>query len=95
MIDGARLVESALFVVAALAAAYLVRPVMTPRPVPPADPRVGLEASRAAVMRALHDLELDWATGKLSDLEYEAQRATLEGEAAAIGRRLSGAEAEP
>lgn len=94
MIDGALLVESALFVVAALAAAYLVQPAVRPQPVPPADPRVGLEAARAAVMRALHDLELDWATGKLSDADYGAQRAMLEGEAAAIGRRLAGGEAE-
>jgi hypothetical protein len=94
VIDAASLVDAALFVIAALAAVYLVRPALTPRPAPSADPRVGLEASRAAVLRALHDLDLDWATGKLSEADYAAQRAALEGDAATIGRRLSG-EAAP
>jgi hypothetical protein len=94
VIDAVSLVEASLFVLAALAAAYLVRPALTARPAPSADPRAGLEASRASVLRALHDLDLDWATGKLSDADYAAQRASLEGEAAAIGRRLRGGETD-
>jgi len=83
------MIDALLFIIAALAAVYLVRPALGSRPVPSADPRATLEASRAAVLRALHNLELDWATGKLSDADYRAQRASLEGEAAAIGRRLA------
>lgn len=83
------MMDALFFVFAAMAAVYLVRPALESRPVPSADPRATLETSRAAVLRALHDLELDWATGKLSDEDYRAQRASLEGEVAAIGRRLA------
>lgn len=83
------MIDALVFVLAACAAAYLVRPALRPRPLPSGDPRARLLASRAAALRALHDLELDWATGKLSARDYAAQRAALEGEAAAIGRSLA------
>ncbi|MGH2402846.1 MAG: hypothetical protein ACRDGN_00135 [bacterium] len=83
------MIEIALFGAAVLLALYLLQPAMRPSSEPRQDPRAALEAGRAVALRALHDLELDWATGKLSDEDYRAQRAALESEAAAIARRLS------
>ncbi len=85
--------ESAFFVVAALAAVYLLAPVFRRTALPAADPRTGLGAARAAAIRSLHDLDLDWRTGKLSDDDYREQRAVLEAEAAAIVRQLAAMEA--
>jgi hypothetical protein len=82
------MIEAALFAVVALIAAYLLGPVVRGAPIPPTDSRAALEAARETSLRALHDLELDWATGKLSDADYTAQRAALEAEAAAILRQL-------
>ncbi len=81
--------EIVLFVAAVLLAVYLLQPAMGRSPWAEGDPRAGLEAGRVAALRALHDLELDRATGKLSDEEYTAQRGALEAEAAAIARRLA------
>ena len=83
------MIEAALFVVAALVAVYVLVPAFRRTAVPVADARATLEVARAAALRALHDLELDWATGKLSDDDYRTQRATLEIEAAVILRQLS------
>ncbi len=85
--------EAAFFAVAALAAVYLLAPAFRRTAVPAADPRMTLETARAAAMRSLHDLDLDWHTGKLSDEDYREQRAVLEAEAAAIVRQLAAMEA--
>ncbi len=85
--------EAVFFVVAALAAVYLLAPAFRRTAVPAADPRTALEAAGAAAIRSLHDLDLDWHTGKLSDDDYRAQRAALEAEAAAIVRQLAVMEA--
>ena len=87
------MIEVAVFVVAVLVAVFVLVPAFRRTAVPAADPRADLEAARSAALRALHDLDLDWATGKLSDDDYRAQRATLEAEAATVMRRL--AEQEP
>ncbi len=78
------MIEVALFVIAAVAGIYLVRPALRRQPIPARDPRASAQAARAALLRALHDLDLDWATGKLSDQDYQAQRAALESDAAAL-----------
>lgn len=83
------MIEFALFVAAALLALYLLQPAMRRGPAAEGDPRAALQAGRAAVLRALHDLDLDRATGKLSEEEYRLQRGALEAEAAAITRRLA------
>jgi hypothetical protein len=83
------MIEVALFAVAALIAAYLLVPVFRGAPAPTEDTRAAIEAAREASLRALHDLDLDWTTGKLSDADYAAQRAALEAEAAAIVRQSS------
>lgn len=82
------MMEVGFFAVAALAAAYLLAPVFRPAPLPGDDPRAALEAAPAAALRSLRDLELDAATGKLSEDDYRAQRAVLEAELAAVLRRL-------
>lgn len=87
------MIEAALFVVAVLAALYVLGPAFRGEAIPAGDPRAALEAARAVALRSLHDLELDWATGKLSDEDYQAQRAVLDAEAAAVIRRLR--ESEP
>ncbi|HET8678513.1 MAG TPA: hypothetical protein VFM39_00215 [bacterium] len=86
------MIETALFAVAILAAAYLLVPAFRSETIVAGDPRAALEAARAVAMRSLHDLELDWATGKLSDEDYQAQRAVLNAEAAVIIRRLRDSE---
>lgn len=83
------MIEIALFVAAALLALYLLQPAMRRSPVAKVDPRAALQAARAAALRALHDLELDRATGKLSDEEYRLQREALDADAAAIARQLA------
>jgi membrane protein implicated in regulation of membrane protease activity len=82
------MIEVALFAVVALIAAYLLAPVFRGASAPTGDAHAAAEAAREACLRALHDLELDWATGKLSDADYTAQRAALEAEAAAIFRQM-------
>lgn len=88
------MIEIALFTVAVLAAAYLLVPAFRSEAVASGDPRAALEAARAVALRSLHDLELDWATDKLSDEDYQAQRAALDAEAAVIMRRLREHEAK-
>jgi membrane protein implicated in regulation of membrane protease activity len=83
-------IEAVFFLVALLAAIYLLAPTFRRTALPSSDPHVSLEAAQAAALRSLHDLELDWGTGKLSDEDYRAQRAVLEAELAAIVRKMSG-----
>lgn len=90
------MIETALvLLVAALSAAYLLAPAFRRLEVPVTDPRDALEAAHDAALRSLHDLELDWGTGKLSEDDYRTQRAALEAELAAIVRRLADAPAPP
>ncbi len=86
------MMEATLFAAAALIAAYVLAPAFRRMPAPAADRRAALEAAQRAALRALHYLELDWATGKLSDEDYRAQRATLEAETAQIIRQIGDAE---
>jgi hypothetical protein len=83
-------IEAVFFVVALLAAVYLLTPAFRRTEVPEVDPAIALEAAQAAALRGLHDLELDWGTGKLSDDDYRTQRAVLEAELAAIVRQMPG-----
>lgn len=87
------MIDAALFVAAVLLALYLLAPTRRGAALPHTDPRAALEAARSAALRSLHDLELDRATGKLSEADYLAQRNALEAEAAEAARRL-GAEGE-
>jgi len=82
------MIEVILFAIAAFVAVYVLVPAFRQTPAPIADRRVTLEAARTTALRALHDLELDWATGKLSDDDYRAQRTVLEAETAAIIRQV-------
>ncbi|MDR7537664.1 MAG: hypothetical protein QN183_15070 [Armatimonadota bacterium] len=82
------MIEAVFFLVVASAAAYLLAPAFRRTTVPSPDPHDALEAAQAAALRSLRDLELDWGTGKLSDEDYRAQRAALEGELAAIVRKI-------
>ncbi len=83
------MIEAVFFVAVLASALYLLAPTFHRTAVPTADPHAAIQAARFAALRALHDLDLDWATGKLSDDDYRTQRAALEAEAAAIGRRLA------
>jgi membrane protein implicated in regulation of membrane protease activity len=82
-------IEAVFFLVVASAAAYLLAPMFRRTEVPSPDPHRALEAAQASALRSLYDLELDWGTGKLSDEDYRIQRAALEGELAAIVRKMS------
>ncbi len=83
------MIEAAFFLVAVLAAVYLLAPTFRRTAVPAVDPRTALEAARAAALQSLHYLDLDWHTGKLSEDDYRAQRAALEAETAAVVRELA------
>lgn len=84
------MIEVFFFTAAVLIAAYLLAPAFQSLKIPEADPRVALEAASDAALRALHDLDLDWQTGKLSERDYRAERVTLEAEALEALRRLAG-----
>ncbi len=43
-----------------------------------------LEAEKARLLGELHDLELDWQTGKLSEDDYRATQAQLKSRAVAV-----------
>lgn len=83
------MIEALLLLLSVTAAAYLLAPAFRPGTIARTDPRAALEHARAAAVQSLRDLELDWQTGKLSEDDYRAQRATLEAELAAVGRRLA------
>jgi hypothetical protein len=80
--------------VSVLCAVYLLVPLFRPSTPPTIAAEDAaedaVEAAYAAALRALADLELDWAVGKLSDEDYRAQRAAQEAEVAALLRRLTG-----
>ncbi len=84
------MIEVLFFTVAVLIAAYLLAPAFQSLQLPEADPRDALEAAGDAALRALHDLDLDWQTGKLSESDYRAARALLEAEASEVFRQLAG-----
>jgi hypothetical protein len=84
--------EAALLFVVALLAVYLLAPAFRQTAIPPTDVQAPLEAARVAALQAIRDLELDWATGKLSDDDYHAQRAVLEAEVASVLRQLRSSE---
>jgi hypothetical protein len=90
VIERASVLDAAFFAAAAALAWYLLAPIGRRAPVPPADGRAAPDAADAAVLRALEDLDLDWATGKLSDADYRAQRAALEDDAARLQQRVGG-----
>jgi hypothetical protein len=83
-------IEAVFFLVALLAAVYLLGPTFRRTAPPSANPQAALEAAQATALRSLHDLDLDWGTGKLSDEDYRAQRAAIEAELAAIVRQMPG-----
>ncbi len=87
----------ALVGLAGAAGLFLLGPLLRAGPLRKPDERAVLEAGHQALLRALHDLDLDWAVGKLSEDDYHSQRSHLLAEASAVLRRLGRAshEAEP
>jgi hypothetical protein len=73
-----------------LVGAYVARPLFEAAPAEPvpAEAHADLIAEREAVLSALADLEFDHRTGKISAEDYQAQRAALVSQGAAILRRL-------
>jgi len=86
------MIDAAFFAVAVLAAVYLLLPAFRRSPLRETDPRTSLELARDTALRAIKDLDLDWATGKMSEDDYRDLRATQEAEAAAIMRQLAALE---
>lgn len=84
------MIEALFFTVAVLIAVYLLAPAFQFLELPAADPSDALKSAGDAALRALHDLDLDWQTGKLSESDYRAARATLEAETSEIFRQLAG-----
>ena len=50
--------------------------------------RQELEAEKARLLREIHELELDYQTGKLSDDDYRAIEARLKGKAVEVMQRI-------
>ena len=69
-----------------LVAGFVAGPLLRQRPSDAGEDPVlaELEAAKEAKYREIKDLELDAASGKLDEAEYEAQRARLRREAADI-----------
>jgi hypothetical protein len=86
------MIEVVFFAVAGLAALYILLPAFRKSALREVDPRTSLELARETSLRAIRDLELDWATGKVSEDDYRDLRATQEAEAADIMRRLAALE---
>ena len=74
----------------ALVAAFVLRPLFAERSARgEEDPRlVDLELRKEAKYREIRDAELDHAAGKLSDEDFERQRAELRREALVILKQL-------
>lgn len=70
----------------ALVAAFVLRPLLAERSSGRAeDPRLAdLELRKEAKYREIRDTELDHAAGKLSDQDFQRQKAELRGEAVEI-----------
>lgn len=66
-------------------------PLFAERSAVPADTEVELqelEAEKARLLQEIHELELDYQTGKLSDEDHEAIEARLKGRAVDIMQRI-------
>ncbi len=50
--------------------------------------RAELEAEKGRLLGEIHELELDYATGKLSDEDYRAIEARLKGRAVEVMKRI-------
>ena len=74
----------------ALVAAFVLRPLFAERPAGrEEDPALAdLELRKEAKYREIRDAELDHAAGKLSDEDFERQRAELRREALVILKQL-------
>ena len=60
-----------------------------PSPPPDADiERQDLDAEKARLMQEIHELELDYATGKLSDQDHAAIESRLKARTVEVMRRL-------
>ncbi len=80
----------------ALVAAFVLTPVLSRRSAGEGeDPHLAdLEARRESKYREIRDAELDHASGKLSDADFERQDAELRSEAVRILEELDAARAE-
>ena len=54
-----------------------------------------LEAEKARLLGELHDLELDWQTGKLSEEDYRAIEARLKSRAVGVMAEIESRERAP
>lgn len=75
-----------------LAAVWLALwPLFVARPAPRPDAEIErqeLEAEKGRLLREIHELELDYETGKLSDDDYRAIEARLKGKAIEVLQRI-------
>lgn len=95
------MIAGAMIVLAAAAALWVLAPLFEARPpgdagaAPPDQERERLLRDRDAASRALRDLELDRATGKLSDADYADLAAQYRARARAVLGRLQALPAAP
>jgi hypothetical protein len=57
--------------------------------------RQELEAEKARLLQEIHELELDYQTGKLSDEDHRAIEARLKGKAVEVMQRIDALTAPP
>jgi hypothetical protein len=97
------MIAGTMIVLAAAAALWVLAPLFAARaprdtaagPAPPDQERERLLRDRDAAARALRDLELDRATGKLSDADYADLSAQYRAQARAVLDRLEALPAAP
>ena len=68
----------------ALAVLFSLRPLLSPEPEPAMEMGPELEARRADLVRALRDVDLDFAMDKITEEDRDRMRAELEGRAVRI-----------
>lgn len=66
-----------------------------PAPDPAAMELRELRLEKARLLAEIHELELDWETGKFSEEDYRTIERRLKGRALEIMRRIDGAEGNP
>jgi|MudIll2142460700_1097286.scaffolds.fasta_scaffold746995_2 hypothetical protein len=92
------LVGTISFVLLMVCVYLIARPFLIPQLAVAAGDTAQLEEERARLGGQLHDLEMEFSTGKLAEIEYTAQREKREAELAAIEEALHEAaidDAEP
>ena len=82
-------------VLLAVVAYYVSRPLVRPRRSPDVTAIATLEMQRDSLYSQIRELDMDHATGKTNDDDYQRVRAELVAQAAGVLKRIDGVAAQP